>query len=233
LLTIPTDPIDRPAVVAEIARWLSDVSGDDTTATIVDVHKPDVAGSSHSVTFVTARFDARGRTVLRDLVLRRDPDELALFVDADLGREAELMRRVHRVGTLPVPEVIGFNADHTILGTPYVVMAKVPGVVASDNPSYNASGWLAEAAPTQRRAVWEQALQLMSQVATLDAAVVDDLSPIAAAYTPRSTIGAGTCCGPPTVRPRRQSTRRGSTCRHRSPPTPRPRCHGETPGSAT
>lgn len=175
--TITTDPLDRPAVVAEVARWLSDVSGDDTTATILDVRKPDASGFSHNVTFVTARFDAHGRSVVRDLVLRRDPDDLALFVDADLGREAELMQRVHRLGTLPVPEVIGFNADDTILGTPYVVMAKVPGAVASDNPSYNASGWLADALPTQRRAAWEQALLLMSRVTTVDAGAFDDLFP--------------------------------------------------------
>jgi aminoglycoside phosphotransferase (APT) family kinase protein len=164
-------------VRAEIARWLSDVSGDDTTATIVDVRAPDAAGSSHSVTFVTAQFDAHGRSVVRDLVLRRDPDELALFVDADLGRETELMQRVHRLATLPVPEVIGFNPDATVLGTPYMVIAKVPGAVASDNPSYNSSGWLADAAPTRRRAIWQQALRVMSQVTTIDAGAFDDLFP--------------------------------------------------------
>ena len=159
------DLLERGAVRAAVARWLGDMTGEVIAPTIVDTRKPDTSGSSHDVTFLTARFSDG---IVREFVLRRGIDDQALFVDADLAREAQLMDVVNRTGGVPTPELVGFNPDPSVLGTPYLVMARVPGNVAPDAPSYNASGWLADAAPVERRDLWQQALHLMTRVGTVD-----------------------------------------------------------------
>ena len=157
------------------AAWLTTTVGDGRPLTVVDVEHPTASGMSHVTSLVTARPDG-DTSAEQQVVVRREPDGHHLFPDADLGRETELLRRLADVG-VPVPRIVGASDDPSVLGSPFMVMEWVAGRVAPDLPSYNESGWLADAPPERRHAAWASALTMTAQLGRVDPAVVDDLFP--------------------------------------------------------
>jgi len=87
----------------------------------------------------------------RRFVLRRPPaaDAFPLFPRYDLARQVMAMRLVAERTSVPVPVVRHFEPDARVLGAPFMVMDRVEGVPAPDQPPYVFGSWLTEATPPQ------------------------------------------------------------------------------------
>src|SRR5687767_15076731 len=82
-------------------------------------------------------------------VFRRPPaaDAFPLFPRYDLARQVTAMRLVAERTSVPVPVVRHFEPDPTVLGAPFMVMERVEGVPAPDQPPYVFGSWLTDATP--------------------------------------------------------------------------------------
>jgi aminoglycoside phosphotransferase (APT) family kinase protein len=60
--------------------------------------------------------------------------------------------------------MLWFEEDASILGARFFVMRKVNGAAPADVPNYNEAGFLFEAAPAQRRKLWENAVDALIKV---------------------------------------------------------------------
>ena len=58
--------------------------------------------------------------------------------------------------SVPTPAVLGYEPDPDVVGAPFFVMERVDGVVPTDHPSWAAEGFIVDAEPAQRRALWER-----------------------------------------------------------------------------
>ena len=76
--------------------------------------------------------------------------------------------RSARKTTIPVPRVLWFEEDASVLGQPFYVMERVDGVVPSDNPPFAVMGWLAEASAEDQAALWRRSLDVLAQLHALD-----------------------------------------------------------------
>lgn len=111
-----------------------------------------------------------------DLVLRvESPDYL--YKDADLAIHAAMCAALAPQHRVPVPEVVGFEDDPSLLGGRFYVMRAVAGEAAPDSPPYHSEGWVADATVADRRAMWEHAVDTM---AALHATPTDRLEFLAA-----------------------------------------------------
>ena len=73
---------------------------------------------------------------------------------------------------MPVPEVLWFEEDPSILGARFACMAKVDGQVPADNPGYHGEGWMPALPPDAQRRVWESGLDTMARIHQLDRAAL-------------------------------------------------------------
>jgi aminoglycoside phosphotransferase (APT) family kinase protein len=134
-------------LAAPLAGWLSAQRG--VATTVEELVAPTHGG--YSATTLLVRTDAAGGG--RDLVVRLDaPAEELLFPDAPLVRQAALLAALHADGTVPVPLVLAYEPDPSVLGRPFLVMPKVEGRVPPDRPGLHFAGWVKEELSPEQQA---------------------------------------------------------------------------------
>jgi aminoglycoside phosphotransferase (APT) family kinase protein len=116
---------------------------------VTDVARPITGGYSSDTLF----FTANGRR----LVARFPPAGEGIFPTYDLAQQADVMRAL--AGVIPVPEVVAYVDD-----PPFLVMARVDGLLATDNPPYLRKGWLHDAPPGDQRRVHDAFLRVAAQL---------------------------------------------------------------------
>ncbi len=138
-----------------LAQWL------DSRDLLPGPGDPEVAvlGEGHSnLTYLLRRGDA-------ELVLRRPPRGPLLPTAHDVVREAQVLRLLARAGGVRVPAVRGVCETDDVLGAPFYVMDRAPGVVVRATlPGFMAGPQGRDA----RRAVGVQLPQVLGAVHAVD-----------------------------------------------------------------
>src|SRR5262249_44446605 len=105
----------------------------------------------------------------------------------DLAMHYRMYETMAAVPSVPTPAVLGYEPDPTVVGAPFFVMEKIDGVIPTDNPSWLAEGFVADASPAQRRALWERTGALLPEMHRLDP------EPFAFLRTGAAADGVGDC----------------------------------------
>ncbi|WP_405864378.1 phosphotransferase family protein [Streptomyces sp. NBC_00005] len=151
---------DLDAAARALGPWLAARLGVDDIR-IVNLAYPLGAGVSNE----TILFDARSAGRDDELVLRVAPaPEHQMFFEPQFWRQYEMLVALRRLGTVRVPEALWFEDDPALLGRPFYIMRRMRGRVPVSMPVYNATGWLTEATPGQRRILWEDAVRQLAAV---------------------------------------------------------------------
>ncbi|MCW3001024.1 MAG: putative aminoglycoside phosphotransferase [Conexibacter sp.] len=150
-------------LVNALEQWLPRRLGTATTE-VTDLQRP-TAGSSAETCLFNART-AEGAT--HRLVVRVQAVGDGLFRDPDVLRDVGVQRAVARSGLVPVPSVLGAEADAALLGAPFVVMARAAGRAIPDVPSCHQTGWLCELDPVTRAAHWDHGLKALVALGRVD-----------------------------------------------------------------
>ncbi len=154
---------DPVALRSDLAAWLARQTG----APSVDVGEVSIPGLS-GFSNETLLFDAAWEEESHALVIRVEPTGHTVFPATAFDTQVAVLRALHADGTVPVPEVLWFEEDTTILGARFLCMRRVDGAVPQDVPSYHAEGWVPALPPERQRRVWESGLDAMAAVHRLD-----------------------------------------------------------------
>ena len=127
-------------------------------------------GGSSDTTFLNICWVGGEGPTSQALVLRRQPSSFQVYPDPELDRQVRVLQALAREGTVPVPAVSWFEADAAVIGSPFFLMTRIEGRTLSTFPSYNQSGWLAQATPSQRERLWRSGVQTLARIHRLDAA---------------------------------------------------------------
>jgi aminoglycoside phosphotransferase (APT) family kinase protein len=73
--------------------------------------------------------------------------------------------------------VYGFEPDPGVLGAPFFVMERIVGLVPADQPPWASEGFVHDAGPAQRRAMWDDAVRVLAALHQTDDAIVPFLLP--------------------------------------------------------
>ncbi len=144
-----------------LAAWLSERLESNVS---VRFHGPVPTGNSN----VTMPLTATWPVGERELVLRMQVPANQIFLDADVHREFRVLDALARCGSVAVPTPRWFEADPSVLGDPFFVMDKVPGIVPTGSPTIHAAGWLHDRSPRERRVSWNSAIGAMAMVSNTD-----------------------------------------------------------------
>lgn len=146
-------------------RWAERVP-DATDVGLEVLTAPDGAGFSNETLLSTLRFRAGGMDRHQGIVVRLRPD-YPIFPEYDLAKQFRVMACA-RAGGLAVPEVYFLEEDESVLDSPFLVGERVPGRVPGEVPPYHAEGWMADESPERQRRVWDEGVDALAAVATLD-----------------------------------------------------------------
>jgi aminoglycoside phosphotransferase (APT) family kinase protein len=173
MIASATDP--APAIVAprvrdlaelggRLAGWLGGRLSDAHAISVSNLSYPCGAGMSHE----TILFDADWREAASDrtqgMVVRIKPTRDTVYLDDLFDAQYRLIQLMHDYGKVRVARPLWFESDASILGAPFFVMEKVVGRVAVSYPPYSKQGWLVDAATTDRRRVWKDAVSQLAAI---------------------------------------------------------------------
>ncbi len=131
-----------------------------------DFERP-TAGQSGDTTLFVASWREDGHHRSRPLVLRRQK-EGGIFLEPDVVREARILQGLETGSRVPVPHVLGYETDTSVLGTPFFVMDRVPGRVPAAKPSIHSTGWLPTLSTHERERMWASAMEVLVAVHDVD-----------------------------------------------------------------
>lgn len=161
---------DAETTRRRLEQWLADNVPGWRDVRVAPVELQHGSGWSADIFFidVSYRDDSQIEPRQRSLVVRRQGETFDLVLGGDLHFQSQVMAALTAEGSLPVPEYIGMESSPDLLGAPFLIMERVHGQAATQNPNYNLEGWLVELTPEQRFEAWRNALAVVARLHKLD-----------------------------------------------------------------
>jgi aminoglycoside phosphotransferase (APT) family kinase protein len=167
---------DPELTTKAIAGWLERTIDGAHDVSVSNISAPPGSGFSNETILADASWTGpSGRRESEELVVRVEPTTYRVFYESNFEQQQRILEVLARETDVPVPAVLWTEDDDTVLGAPFFVMRKLPGVAAPDQPLYNEAGWLADAPPELRRTVWRNGVDALIKVHAVPTEVVDFL----------------------------------------------------------
>lgn len=154
---------DEEVTRTALATWLAAQVGD-ANVEVGELTIPPLSGFSNETILVEAAWGGAPRP----LVVRVEPSGHQVFPSTAFDEQVEVLRALGADGTVPVPAVLWFEEDRSVLGDRFLVMPRIEGEVPADNPSYHADGWMPALGAAGQTAIWEAGLDAMAAVHRVD-----------------------------------------------------------------
>lgn len=166
---------DRSHYAAAFEAWFAGRYPERTDIAVTGVDIPVATGFSNETVFLDLAWTEDGDAHAEKYVARIEPATGPLFpAQTDACRvsvevQHRAMATVGLHSEAPVPDLLGFEADPSILGQPFFVMGYTEGRVPSDTPRYSEEGFLVdEATPEERTRLVTTGLRAMGQIHDID-----------------------------------------------------------------
>ncbi|SEF93582.1 Predicted kinase, aminoglycoside phosphotransferase (APT) family [Thermomonospora echinospora] len=135
-------------------------------ARVLHLETPRTTGFSSETLMFEMECDGRRES----LVARVAPLAYQIFPEPRFAEQYRLMRILDERTDIPVPAIRWYEPSTEPLGAPFFVMARVDGDVPTDMPPYHMDGWVTQAPPRERSAMWWSALEILARLHRLDVA---------------------------------------------------------------
>ena len=186
LPSAPTFRTDRSHYADALQGWMRDAFRDRADLVVTDIEIPVSTGFSNETVILDVSWTEGGEAREGRYVVRIEPDDGGMFppqtphcaVSVEVQYRA--MRAVERAGVVPLPPLLGYEPDPSLLGRPFFVMGFVPGRIPADVPRYTEAGFVVEEATApQRRRMALSAVEAIAGVHSIDwrASQLDWLDP--------------------------------------------------------
>ncbi len=165
---------------AALDAWMKTQLPEAAGLRVLDVDMPRATGFSNETVFfsttgVESDASGRSRPTTRKWVARIEPPDGGIFpvqtpeCEISCRVQHRIMSAIRESGVAPMPELLPFEADPSVLGRAFFVMEFVEGVIPADVPRYTQAGFLVdEAGPSQRDRMVREACETMARIARLD-----------------------------------------------------------------
>lgn len=146
-----------------VETWLSSRLTDGQDLVLGELNFPAESGESS----VTLLLDAQAGGAEHKFVFRMAPPTSEVFDSHDIGLQYTLMEIMGQAD-VPVPALVGYEADKSLLGSDFYVMNFVDGQIPVDNPPFAFGSWVTELDDAQRSAMWRNGLEVLARIHRVD-----------------------------------------------------------------
>jgi aminoglycoside phosphotransferase (APT) family kinase protein len=167
ITTSTRDPLE---LADRLQHWLAGVLGAASDPAISEVSSPESNGMSSETLLFTATWSEDGVRSPHRLVARIEPPatDYPVFTTYDLDMQFRVMRLVREHTAVPVPETYWYEADRSVLGGAFFVMARVDGLVPPDVLPYTfGDNWVYDADDADRETIQESAIEALAGIHSL------------------------------------------------------------------
>jgi aminoglycoside phosphotransferase (APT) family kinase protein len=164
---------DTESIREPLARWLAGRLPDAEAVDVGEFERP-TGGFSAVTLLIPIRVRRDGSEHDEQVVLRMETPEPAMYpaqapgLDVEVDIQFRSMQAIQQGSSVPIAPLVGYEADASVLGAPFFVMAFVPGDIPRENPIYTQQGFYVEAAPEQRRRMIEDGLRVLADLHRID-----------------------------------------------------------------
>ena len=149
-------------------RWLRAKLAGAADIRMSPLVQPQSSGFSNETLLFDLEFRENGRQRRESLVVRIQPIGYQVFPSYDMALQFRTMQLLAKTD-VPVPRALWIAPDDKgVFGAPFYVMARVEGRVPTDQPPYHTWGWLLDASPEERRAIFLGGFEAMAKIHRLD-----------------------------------------------------------------
>lgn len=152
--------LTEKTLLEALPRAIQKNLGNVDTVSISNVVIPQSSGLSAETVMFSASWKENGEEIARNLVARVQPSGPALFMDYDLDAEFRVMAALANT-TVPVPKVLFVEQDSGLLGAPFLVMERVDGEIAADDPPFTVEGWVTELTESEQAKLAENSIKAL------------------------------------------------------------------------
>jgi aminoglycoside phosphotransferase (APT) family kinase protein len=158
---------DPEQVRRALSRWLAPRVDADGDLVLTPFTTPAGTGVANESLLFDARWStARGERAGR--FVARLASDRPLYIEADIEVHARIYEALADIPDVPVPRIYGYEGDPDLLGAPFFVMGRIEGEVPGDNPHWRTAGFVHDASPKRRRAMWEDAVRVLAALHQVD-----------------------------------------------------------------
>lgn len=169
---------DPERVRRVLAQWLAPRLGVKGRLVVSPISLPGGTGVANETLLFDAAWSAGGQDHSQGFVARVT-NHRPLYAETDLEIHARMYEALADVPDVPVPAVYGYESNPELLGGPFFVMERISGDVPADQPRWYDAGFVVEASPERRRAMWEDAVRVLAALHSVDASRFPFLAPAA------------------------------------------------------
>lgn len=168
-----TTQSDDAALREPFRAWLAERWPDARDLELGEFRLPKSGFSARTI-FVPVRYVRGGTPIEREVVLRIENPEPAIYPQQAPGLDVEIdiqyrsMQALIATGKVPLAPLVGYEADPQVLGQPFFAMDCVRGDVMTENPPYAEAGFFFDAAPALRRRIIARGLETLADFHTID-----------------------------------------------------------------
>jgi len=150
--------MDSPAIANALTDWLRSRQPATKHPSVQNLRE---SGAGYSnITWI-------GDYASSGIVLRLESRQSSVYPDADIVRQYRVLERLQD-SAVPVPRLLGLEADAEVLGAPFYLMERVHGQVPNENPLYHQAGWFHDLPVAERRRHWYAGLDAVAVIARVD-----------------------------------------------------------------
>lgn len=155
---------------ANLQVWLRDKMPDAEGLEVGEISRPEGSGYSNDTLLATISYERQGAVVSERLVVRISPTGFPVFPFYDIPQQFDVMQALAKNTDIPVPDCLWKEYSASVLGESFYVMRFLDGKVPSDNPPYHRGGFVMDASPVERGAMWKNGIQEMARLHALSPA---------------------------------------------------------------
>jgi aminoglycoside phosphotransferase (APT) family kinase protein len=153
----------------QLRDWLSTKLPGATEVAVTDVDIPQASGMSNETLMFNASWTDESGSHRAQYVARVAPQGPGVFPRYDLVTEQRVLHALSQHTDAPVPATPWVETNTDVLGSHFLVMERLSGRIAADDPPFTATGWvLDELNPAQRATMCDNALIALTKVHAAD-----------------------------------------------------------------
>ena len=177
--------IDTERIASTLADWLRGQLEDATDVQVTNLELPKSSGMSTETLLFDFTWTFSDTTKTQQAAARIAPAGEAFFPSYDLDLEASVMDALSKSTNLPIPKILFREWNSSVLGSPFIVMERVAGQVAGDDPPFTTAGWVLDLTDAERARLCENGLRALAEIHGADLRQLE----IAKLDVPTDTVG--------------------------------------------